>query len=315
MLQLAYLLVFILSIAIATFSILISYQLTRDYEHPFLKSYFYYIISFFVFCFYGIWGQLLVRSLLEDFAVSTQVKEYIFGVITLIGIPFLGLNWIMLIRMAADLSSKKGNLINVLLYLLIGIAVSVTVLFVVYQQLLMEMTGVHSPTFWEIVLTSVLEFLFYLTFTWFILVGLVSIKEDEKRQIVQRFVLLIVTATIIRWIAVYLAFDRPLFFIGSILIFFLSAAFPLLYLRFHVSKVFPQVQPGNEVQDISSFCSRFKISKRETEIVRLICQGKTNQQIADSLFISLQTVKDHTHRIYTKVGIRSRMQLVQLISK
>jgi ATP/maltotriose-dependent transcriptional regulator MalT len=32
------------------------------------------------------------------------------------------------------------------------------------------------------------------------------------------------------------------------------------------------------------------------------------------LFISLQTVKDHTHRIYSKIGIRSRMQLVQLVN-
>ncbi|MCK5470499.1 MAG: response regulator transcription factor, partial [Cyclobacteriaceae bacterium] len=45
-----------------------------------------------------------------------------------------------------------------------------------------------------------------------------------------------------------------------------------------------------------------------------ICEGKTNQQIADELFISLQTVKDHTHRIYSKIGINSRMKLVQLVN-
>jgi DNA-binding NarL/FixJ family response regulator len=56
------------------------------------------------------------------------------------------------------------------------------------------------------------------------------------------------------------------------------------------------------------------ISKREKEIVQQICEGKTNQQIADELFISLQTVKDHTHRIYSKIGINSRMKLVQLVN-
>jgi ATP/maltotriose-dependent transcriptional regulator MalT len=57
-----------------------------------------------------------------------------------------------------------------------------------------------------------------------------------------------------------------------------------------------------------------RITKREKEIVEQICQGKTNQQIADALFISLQTVKDHTHRIYCKIGINSRMNLVQMVN-
>ena len=55
------------------------------------------------------------------------------------------------------------------------------------------------------------------------------------------------------------------------------------------------------------------VTKRERQVVREICLGKTNKQIADELFISLQTVKDHTHRIYSKLGVKSRMQLVQLM--
>jgi ATP/maltotriose-dependent transcriptional regulator MalT len=57
--------------------------------------------------------------------------------------------------------------------------------------------------------------------------------------------------------------------------------------------------------------TRYGITKRERQIVQKICLGKTNQQVADELFISLQTVKDHTHRIYGKLGVKSRMQLVQ----
>jgi ATP/maltotriose-dependent transcriptional regulator MalT len=53
------------------------------------------------------------------------------------------------------------------------------------------------------------------------------------------------------------------------------------------------------------------ITKRERQVVEQICLGKTNKQIAEELFISLQTVKDHTHRIYSKLGVKSRMQLVQ----
>ena len=59
---------------------------------------------------------------------------------------------------------------------------------------------------------------------------------------------------------------------------------------------------------------RYGVTKRERQIVEKICLGKTNKQIAEELFISLQTVKDHTHRIYSKIGINSRMQLVQLMN-
>ena len=37
-----------------------------------------------------------------------------------------------------------------------------------------------------------------------------------------------------------------------------------------------------------------------------------NQQIADKLFISLQTVKDHNHHIFRKTGVRNRMQLARI---
>ena len=59
---------------------------------------------------------------------------------------------------------------------------------------------------------------------------------------------------------------------------------------------------------------QYGVTKRERQIFSTICLGKTNKQIADELFISLQTVKDHTHRIYSKVGINGRTQLVQMMN-
>jgi DNA-binding CsgD family transcriptional regulator len=56
----------------------------------------------------------------------------------------------------------------------------------------------------------------------------------------------------------------------------------------------------------------FGISKRELEVIQLICQGRTNQEIADALYISLKTVKDHNYRIFQQTGVRNRVELVQL---
>jgi len=62
----------------------------------------------------------------------------------------------------------------------------------------------------------------------------------------------------------------------------------------------------------SAFPIGLGVSKREQDVIQLICRGLTNQEIADALFISLKTVKDHNYRIFQKTGVRNRVELVQL---
>ena len=57
------------------------------------------------------------------------------------------------------------------------------------------------------------------------------------------------------------------------------------------------------------------LSKREREVVELICLGYSNADIAKMLFISEHTVKDHTKKIYSKMGVHSRFELAALVSK
>ncbi|VVQ37821.1 HTH-type transcriptional regulator MalT [Pseudomonas fluorescens] len=56
--------------------------------------------------------------------------------------------------------------------------------------------------------------------------------------------------------------------------------------------------------------SSSSLSKRELEVLQLIAQGNSNQQIADVLFISLHTVKTHARRINGKLGVQRRTQAV-----
>jgi DNA-binding CsgD family transcriptional regulator len=65
---------------------------------------------------------------------------------------------------------------------------------------------------------------------------------------------------------------------------------------------------------LENLYQKYGISKREKQIINEICQGKTNQEIADELYISLQTVKDHTYNIFRKVNVRNRVQLTQVFS-
>ena len=57
---------------------------------------------------------------------------------------------------------------------------------------------------------------------------------------------------------------------------------------------------------------RYGITPREREIIELICAGRTNQEIAEKLFISVATVKDHNYNIFKKTGVRNRVELAGL---
>jgi LuxR family transcriptional regulator, maltose regulon positive regulatory protein len=52
------------------------------------------------------------------------------------------------------------------------------------------------------------------------------------------------------------------------------------------------------------------LSEREVEVLQHIADGRTDQEIADRLYLSLYTVKVHARNIYGKLGVNKRMQAV-----
>ncbi|MFM7455092.1 MAG: LuxR C-terminal-related transcriptional regulator [Cyanobium sp.] len=52
------------------------------------------------------------------------------------------------------------------------------------------------------------------------------------------------------------------------------------------------------------------LSERELEIIELVAQGLTNQEIAGSLTISKRTVDNHVSNIFTKTGAKNRVALL-----
>jgi len=52
------------------------------------------------------------------------------------------------------------------------------------------------------------------------------------------------------------------------------------------------------------------LSERELEVLRLIAQGLSNQEITRKLFVALSTVKGHNLRIFAKLGAKSRTEAV-----
>lgn len=57
--------------------------------------------------------------------------------------------------------------------------------------------------------------------------------------------------------------------------------------------------------------ARLGISKREYEVLQLIAQGLSNQQIAEKLFVSINTVKTHSSNLFMKLDVSRRTQAIQ----
>jgi len=61
----------------------------------------------------------------------------------------------------------------------------------------------------------------------------------------------------------------------------------------------------------TSLVSQLELSKRELEILSLLAQGHSNQEIAAKLFVSLSTVKTHIQNFFEKLDVKRRIQAVE----
>ncbi len=60
---------------------------------------------------------------------------------------------------------------------------------------------------------------------------------------------------------------------------------------------------------------RLNLSKRELEVLQLMAEGLSNQEIAGKLFVSLNTIKTHSAQIFEKMEVKRRTQAVDLGKK
>jgi len=65
----------------------------------------------------------------------------------------------------------------------------------------------------------------------------------------------------------------------------------------------------------ASLVSQLELSRREMEILSLLAQGYSNQEIAVKLFVSLSTVKTHNQNLFEKLDVKRRIQAVEKAKK
>ncbi len=68
-------------------------------------------------------------------------------------------------------------------------------------------------------------------------------------------------------------------------------------------------------EDLETAIGAYRLTDREEEILRLVLRGARNKDIESALFISASTVRNHISNIFRKLGVRSRLELINRIAR
>jgi DNA-binding CsgD family transcriptional regulator len=301
---------FIISTALAVIGIMIAFELYQTYKKPVLQTLLYqqiFLISFFV---YGIWGNIALHEVLSELNIGAETKTKLSIFIPLLGSPFLVVSWFMLIKFALNINGFV-NIKRFPFYyfpVLTGVLLGFSLL--VHHNII---TINGKPDLFIVRAISILNVLIHLVF---ILPFLLKFKKRTvKNEVIfrKKYALIYFTGVIIYsailWFYNYFGAVSTCI---SILILFAVSISIQIVLKLNENTQIPVKQNPSNL-NFNEFCKEFEISKREAEIVLEICSGKTNKAISEKLFITLQTVKDHNYRIYSKLGVKTRIQLTNMV--
>jgi len=258
-----------------------------------------------MFGFYSLWGQFIIAYLVQPY-ISAEVFVRITDIAILLGFPFLVFAWLMMIRFAWEFSGKviRNGFIMVFL---ISNAILITGL--VFYLRGNQGIGLLKLLKYYYISAGLLVTLFTATRL------LIHKRAASKQSPTGRIISLELIISMLLQCSVLLYYNENIFLaLIFIMVFFSGIGFIPVYLNYsgELNKLVPE---NKTISSLEEFCKTFEVSPREKEIIAEIFNGLSNQQIADKLFISLQTVKDHTHRIYGKVDVNSRVQLIKLVGE
>ena len=301
MLQYLTWLTFVLSVALTAGSIVLSSKLRNRFRSGLFSTLLYYLAFIFTFGFYGIWGQVVIETYFSSY-ISPELKTLFSEIAVLLGLPFLIFAWLMLIQFSVQFSGRKSSSTFTFWFLFLNISAFLGIGYFIVKGSSIAVIGNYY------IILNIIYTLAAALLIFFPAEGS-PVNRNPDRRIIS--VSLIIFTTVES--SLLILFPSELFVrLGYILLFFTGNAFIPAYITY--GPVNSAFKPEPELNiSFEEFCKKFEVSPREKEIIKEICSGLSNKEISDKLFISLQTVKDHTHRIYIKTNVKSRAQLTNLV--
>lgn len=304
---LLYILLFGLSIGLTVIGVLTSYRLKSASSDSSFASLFYFQTLSFIYGFYGIWGSIVSKFILNKLPESEIILENLIMLFPFLAVPFLIVAWYLQLKFTFELKSiRTKNLFPILFFSVFSVAfLAIGIIFNYFMAGTIDI----SPT-------DISKTILVLNFLVSSCSGLLLIVIVRKNALSAQINNLLSTVFTIGPFLILISYLFVQFHYLSgilfVLFYFMHPALisVITYLNYKPTPIIRQ-----PFENLVDFCREFGISNRESEIIMEICDGKSNREISERLFISLQTVKDHSHRIYSKTGVSSRVQLAKLVNE
>ncbi|MDQ1351797.1 MAG: hypothetical protein QG657_2102 [Acidobacteriota bacterium] len=306
---------YFLSLAASVIMIVISHRLLKKYGYKFLNFYFLYVVFYYVYGFLTFTSRLILSRIFIEAPDMLNTASQVIGATAL---PVLFISLFFAMSWIRDLTGKR---IPIRLKTIYWTVQSVLLAAFLYGVANLEKTNDFSlagPIFEVISTLEILIILIILIQTYLYARSQTDVNRKRlamnlAHMYLAGFALMVVFGKFIR-IPFYI-YPGELFFQVAVTILFFSLNIPpLLYLYFFLKKHHGEwVTHGPEPARLRDFYTRYDITGREEEIIDLLMEGKTNEEIGDELFISTKTVKNNISTIYKKTGVKNRVQLSNLL--
>ena len=300
-----YLLGIVLNLIVGACVIVYFFQVSRSFPFPFISPMAWHLILFN--------GALFILLMFEYLEVNlpsfTNSKQYILYLdLGYLGVYFLlnGIVFVMARIMTAFLEIRFKSLFSygfIAGFILIIFSFCMKTIF--YDHI-----SLGSLT---TVIYYYLQFLFFSLEVLLLIILMARAKKQIPgwKRLIYSFAIINLSHYVV--LALIFAFQNPFLIHSGYLYFNLSPLFWLLVFFLKYARNIANQAESMGILDV--FSIKYKISKREKEIMRLILLGKSNSEIKDELFISYHTVKNHLYSLYNKLSIKSRYELIYLFNR
>jgi len=166
---------------------------------------------------------------------------------------------------------------------------------------------------------SIPDYIYFVLIFFILAIGIIYIIRSKQAELEFQSQL---DYSFLKKIVVFFTISSPLIINDDFVYIVTPFRFaPLIYSMFsilifhHVYMLYRTVDSYKDYSDPPDrrVFHKYSISGREQEIVLLVLKGYSNKKISEELFISLSTVKSHIYKIYKKMGVKTRFELMQIM--
>ena len=145
----------------------------------------------------------------------------------------------------------------------------------------------------------------------------------KNKQVILYSLALAVLLVLLKWLEFNLIIVHHAFelYVGAIAIFF-TALGVWLALKLRKPKVktvvversvYKAASPDFKINQHEA--DKLNLSSRELEVLQLMAQGLSNQEISERLFVSINTIKTHSSKIFEKMEVKRRTQAIEMAQR